>query len=375
MSLLARLHRSSAEPDATPHPAEPGPIGLDIGTTHLHLCQLRPREDRRYTIQAKYSQPFDGERQQLIEDPRRFRQLIRDVLRHKPFVGRRVCACVPAEQLRILPISYKAQSARPERDILEQVEQRLKRKASELVVDYLPLRQHSADDEHLVLASAVDREHVDSLLGLLDQAGLDPVALDIGPAAIKRLVSVLNQQQKGPAHALVVNTGSRKSYITFVSGRRLLLDQAVDFSSQALLDELSAELQLPPGKVLELIRQHGLDPRRAAMAGSAEIAATLREIVKPAFLRLNEEIQRVLLYTAAETRGQGLSRLDLLGSVARWPGAWQLLVDLLGLELPDPEEDFRHSFVDDDDHTEPWINQLSEMAIATGLALRGIDGE
>jgi len=349
-----------------------GPIGLDIAASSLGFCQLQSRPDGRYRVLAKYRIDFDGERQQLLEDQGRFRSLVQQALRSKPFGGRRVCASVPPDRLRILPISYRARVENPDQEILRLVEQRLKQPAEELVVDYLPLRRHPDDEEHVVLASAAERQYIDRLLKLLTSAGLEPVALDIGPAAIKRLVSTLNRGQDDRL-ALVVNTGHKNSFLTVVSGRRLLLDQAIGFSGGQLLDSLSESLRLPADKVLALIEANGLDPAGCATAEQADTAATLREIVKPDFLRLKDEIQRVLLYTAADTRGQPLSRLDLLGCVARWPGAWKLLMELLGLDLPVPDIDFRDIFIDDNDQTQPWANQLPEMAIATGLALRGID--
>ena len=62
-------------------------------------------------------------------------------------------------------------------------------------------------------------------------------------------------------------------------------------------------------------------PLFALAAAETDVSATLLEIVKPCYLDLIEEINRVLVFTASETHGVPVSRVCLLGSVAHWPGA------------------------------------------------------
>ena len=50
---------------------------------------------------------------------------------------------------------------------------------------------------------------------------------------------------------------------------------------------------------------------------------------------LIEEINRVLVFTASETHGVPVSRICLLGAVAHWPGAQQVLLSLLDFDAPD----------------------------------------
>ena len=102
------------------------------------------------------------------------------------------------------------------------------------------------------------------------------------------------------------------------------------------------------------------------------LVGTLSEILKPKFLKLVEEIKRVCLYAAAETRGGAVSRIYLLGSIARWPGSEQMLSALTGSDvekIPDPLALFPSA-------TEPThassISAAPEIVVATGSALRGM---
>jgi Tfp pilus assembly PilM family ATPase len=96
------------------------------------------------------------------------------------------------------------------------------------------------------------------------------------------------------------------------------------------------------------------------------------EIVKPIFVRMAEEINRALIYTTSQTRGQAVRRIYLLGSIARWHGMDQLLNSLVRLPvetIPNPLQTFYREGTPD-----KIINEQAkpELALATGLALRGM---
>ena len=92
-------------------------------------------------------------------------------------------------------------------------------------------------------------------------------------------------------------------------------------------------------------------------------------------MQLIEEINRVLVFTASETHGLPLTRVGLLGCIARWPGVQGLVLSLLDITMPDWQTDFYTVFRDADEHTQPWVDSLPELAVATGLALRGLQDD
>ena len=122
---------------------------------------------------------------------------------------------------------------------------------------------------------------------------------------------------------------------------------------------------------------HGLARQPLARAigaeADSEVSATLLEIVKPCFLDLINEINRVLVFTAAETHGVPVSRVCLLGGLAHWSGAQQALMSMLDLEQPDGQTEFNQVFRDENDNTRmSWEGMFSDISIAMGLALRGL---
>jgi Tfp pilus assembly PilM family ATPase len=124
----------------------------------------------------------------------------------------------------------------------------------------------------------------------------------------------------------------------------------------------------------DLMVRTGVRPSHDSVAATIDEAGlgdAVAEILKPQFLTLVDEIKRVCLYAAAETRGGAVSRMYLLGSLAHWPGADDLLSSLADIEVAkihDPLLAFREG-------EQPARNTAlsPELAVATGLALRGSD--
>lgn len=353
-----------------------GPIGVDIAANAIHLCQLRAYDDTRFEIVAHTSLPFEGARLDLIADSKRLIKTLRDGLRRHGFHGKRAVAAMPPDQVKFTPITYKAERAHAGAAVLRAVSSRIDGPLSDYTVDYLPVRSGLEQEESLALAAVARRDEVTSFLTSLETAGLRMQALDIGPAAIRRLMSVFYSGSDGGETMLVLNAGAERSYLSVISGRRLLFDQPVEFGEQILIDDLSRALDIPPAASRELVVEHGLEPSAKADAvidpEHPDIAGTLREIVKHRFIELVDEINRILVFTAAETRGQPIGRICVLGSIARWPGAEGLLRQLI--DIPDSPENkhIDEYFVRRGKSLDESAFSVPDMAVATGLALRGV---
>ncbi|MDJ0833731.1 MAG: pilus assembly protein PilM [Gammaproteobacteria bacterium] len=381
MSFLSRLrqnNQSSAKPDSKTRPSKPGLIGLDLGVHSLHLCQLKPEADNLYTIVAKSSIDYDGSRDELLENPKQFKRLLQQAVKGKKFKGRKVTAIMPPDDVKIMLLTYNAKIRDVEAEIVRMLRQRIEGNLDDYVIDYLPVRNNQSDDEHIVMASLARQDKVERFLNAMTYAGLEVHSLDIGPSALKRLIGALYTRDR-TSNVLTINIGEDTSYLTIVSGRRLLFDQQVSFGCNQLLKEISNTLDIPLEKARELVFLHGIDSGEGhwipdGLGGDKAVSATLLEIIKPAFRKLVEEINRMLVYTASETHGEPLSRVYLLGCIARWPGAQDLMMSFLDISPIPSQIEFYQIFLDDNEKTEPWANMLPEMAIATGLALRGIQG-
>ena len=373
MTILQKFRRQSAQPGKQ---AGPGLIGMDIDVGQIHLCQIRPRENGLYSILAKASIAYTGTRDELLADPKRLKSLLADILKEKNFRGRRVAALMPWNDVKIVLLTYKANIGDVDAEVVRMLGNRVEGAIDDYVVDYVPVRANPSDEEHMVVATVASRARVNTLLQALIGAGFEVDSLDIAPTALRRIVSALYTGAAAD-NVLLINCYRDESYLTVISGRRLLFNQSVSFGETKLLERITQELDITAESALSLVTNKGFQSQQLLSLAQdplePDVSATLREIVKPCFLELVDEINRVLVFTASETHGVPVSRVCLLGSIARWPGAQKLLLSLLDFDAPDGQIEFTQVFEDENDNTSmPWAGLFSEISIAMGLALRGL---
>ena len=355
-----------------------GPIGIDIALEAVHLVQLEASTSGRPSVRARASLDINGKRSELLEQPLQFRSLIKRALKEDCFAGKRAVLALPSRMFRTISINYKHAGSKEKEAaaVLHAMRDRLDGDLNNYILDYMPVRSRSKSDENLALVAVAEREPVISFLELARRAGLEVVALEVGPLAISRLAGAISEDNDS-ANVLVINAGRQASYLTLMSGNDLLFDQEVAVGEETLIRHISETLDMPEDMARHLVSQTGVRPGNGGDAVSDAIDEsglfnTLAEILKPQFLKIVEEVKRAFLYAASETRGRGVQRVYLIGSIARWPGSDQLLNSLTGSEvakIPDPLSVFRSGAKDEAGSAD---RGAPEIAVATGLALRGM---
>jgi type IV pilus assembly protein PilM len=354
-----------------------GFIGVECALHALHLVQLAVDHSGEISLHASASLPYTGTLDDLLAEPKRFRSLVREALRQDAFRGRAIVTTLPSSDVKIMPLSYTVtEGGSDDVSILKLLEERLDGELSDYVIDYLPVRPEQGMEERLAIVAVAPRERVIRYLELLRKSGLETQHLEIGPSAIRRLVSAMGERGEHQ-NVLAINFGRESSFMTVISGARLLFDQEVRFGENRLLDHVAKALDMETEPVRRLVAGNSLDPQVKGGAGEdgtidRETSVTLQEILKPDFLKLAEEINRTLIYAASQTRGEPIGRIYLLGSLARWRGVDALLNSLIRLEvqtIPNPLQVFCRTA-----GRQPVTVAMPspEIAIATGLAMNGL---
>ena len=348
-----------------------GEIGLELSLEELHMIQLR-RTGESIEVIAHACVPHGVDIIDLLGDPRKFAEIIKLGLKQGQFRGRNVVAAMPATHTRVMPISYQAsEKYGDDAAIGKLMQDRIGDDISEFVIDYMPVQTLYEGKQKLALVAICREETVVNFLELLRKSGLKVNALEIGPIAIRRLIAAL-QRVSEPQNTMVVNCGREKSFLTLLSDERLLADDEVDFGEEIVLKRVCDALDMSRTLAMDLVTRINLDPAAAEPdPEQARHADALREIIKPQLTRLVEEIQRGLMFAQSESRGVRDNQVYLLGSLARWPGAAQLLASLTDTTVatvPSPLTLFP-PLGKIDEHTID-VDSAPEFTIATGLALR-----
>jgi type IV pilus assembly protein PilM len=346
------------------------PIGLEFADERLNVVQLFAGHPPSITAHA--SVPYTVARAELLRSVTAARSIIKQALRAASFTGRKIVTVLPSSDVRILSLSYQLKAGdTDEQTIGRLVQERVASNLAELVIDYVPVRGESQGGERRALVFVSERRTVIGYLDLLRKTGLDVEALEVGPVAIRRLVSTLIDEKELPQNVLVINAGLDKTYLTIVSGQRLLLDQEVAFGEKALLEEVGATLDVTIDVARSIVFRHGVHPHEKARAHSQDVddtasMNTVLTILRPRFATLVREIDRAAMFASSETRGARVGRAFLTGSIARWPGADALLSSLVDIPVMIPKP------LPIAGEADSAMAPHPDLVVAAGLALRGL---
>lgn len=357
--------------------AKLGPVGVHFSEEHLHAVQLRQSANGQLSLRSWVSLPYPEMREELLSSPERLNLFVRQALRRGKFRGRKVVTAMAPEKLKISSLKYSADPRISDAEkIYRLMSERLDGDIGDYVLDYLPVRVHSSETERVALVATCKREDVLGYLEALAKARLQVEALEISPVAIKRLIGAMHIQNESD-NTMVINFGGKKSYLTIISGRRLMLDQEVNFGEKMLIEKIAGALDLSKALAAELALQQGLVAFGAEQEGadrtlSGAESSAIVEIVRPLFSQLVDEITRVCRYAASETQGGVIDQVYAIGSIARWPGAVELLSRAANIPVAEPLslETFLEVPTGRGDAQRSSIGP--ELAVATGLALRGL---
>jgi Tfp pilus assembly PilM family ATPase len=341
--------------------------------TELHLVQLQMDDDQRIRLRAQITLPYPRSRELMMSTPKLLRTLVQSALRSQPFKGRRVVSTLPADGTTIMPVTYKVNPGQSDDQAVAQVmTERIGSDINEYVLDYLPVRTEQRSDERLAIVAMAKRETVIEYLEILRLAGVVIERLEIGPVAIRRLIAAMGPEDKHE-NAIAINFGRQTSFLTVISGRRLLLDQTIAFGEDRFLADIVDALELPLETVQELVTTCVFFPAAESEAApdvDINTSRTLQSIVKPRLMQLAEELNRTLIYMASQTRGEAVNCIYLLGSMARWRGIGQLLNTMVQVSVqtvPSPMKVFSAQIPESEQ-----CPASPETAVATGLALGGL---
>ncbi|OGS95311.1 MAG: hypothetical protein A3H31_12755 [Gallionellales bacterium RIFCSPLOWO2_02_FULL_57_47] len=350
-------------------------IGLEMGPDRLNLVQMELVAGRP-VIRAIASLPYPCPREELLRHPQRLKSLLKQAYALQPFKGRHVVSCLPADQIKIITVSYRCGEGQADATaIVAELRERLKGELDGMVVDFMNLRHEESDTgQRNALVALAPRDKVMAYLGMLTGAGLEVDALDVGPAALARLVchagALDTPEFPRFPNVLLVNFGADSSFLTVIWGRRLMLDRAVEFSENRMFSCLKQALDMPEEMAIRLLYE-----KNATLSmenGSPdEVGRMVAEVLRPEIVPLLQEINKTLVYMASKTRGKSVDQIYLSGRAAGYPGILNSLREKLKVpvEILDPVAVFASK------HGHPHeegLGAAAGIALTTGLALRGV---
>ncbi len=362
------------------------PIALDIGAGGVKMLQLvASGSDLRVAASGRWDVP-----QAVPEEPgvnrERLIQEISSILREGRFKGRNVITSLSSSDLRINNIRlphlgpdemYEA--------ILDEARSRLKFPIEPDQLRYLDaggVREGTESREEIIVFAA-PQEVIDDHLRLLDDLGLQPMAIDAQPiASFRAFGRRLRRQSDEETVTVVVEVGVDSTRVLVARGRDVLFIKRIDIGgrtlTQATADQLGLSLDEAHDLRMRVMREFNRDfgPRPEGTDDEHDEMARLFWAVydgmRDKAIMLAREISLCLRYCSVTFRGLRPDRVFVTGGNAYDPAMLALFNEHTGVQC-EVGKPLQGIDLSDDQLRSDRRGALAEWAVCCGMALRGLE--
>ena len=357
--------------------SSPPLIGFDLGLEKLNMVQVSYISGKPI-ITCATSDYHNSSYSALLEQPELLQKLVKSTFKNNAFKGRKVVASVPQSIIKIIFLNFQCKVHDVESQaLLNALENRTRDNLTDYVIDYVSINPYSTEQvNRTALVAMAKYDAVENYLDLLASCGLTVDALEIGPIAIKRLISAITAPDNDQK-ILVINFGAKKSYLTVIWHNELLLDREIDFGMDNILQTIAKAFDTNIQTALDILHRYGLTEHMAEPVFDEDersIQKVLIDILNSSFLSLADEIKDVLIYVASETRGGAVEFIYLMGSLTRFSSVDQIIDRLISIPVKTINPFYGFQLNNKPDSFDD-LGPLSGVAVATGLSLRGNKNE
>ena len=343
-----------------------GPIGVDLSQSGFRMVQFKKNENG---VELHASAHIPEVNRQL-DSGRQLRSILKPVLKENNFIGNEIVTCLQPGDVKIMMLSYLRQTDKKDEElVVQRVAERIGDGIENYVIDYLMVRPEVKDgQERSVLAALADHGEVINYLEYLRKSGFSVKVLEIEPTAIRRLISAKHDNERD-VNLMSISMGYSQTYITVLSGRRLIYERDIGFGELQLIAALCKELDISEHEARTMLVRGGIDAASDEDENEQDIQVTdaFYSVLKPLFMELVEDVNRALLYAAAETRGLQVKHIYLTSQVATWDGVENFIKTLVEVPVSIlmPFEEFSGAEMFS-------VNSGPRGAAVTGMALYGL---
>lgn len=357
------------------------PIGLDIGHNSIKMIQLAVNGENisvhaaeEVRLDLDTSEDDDSRREVITET-------IRQMLAKGCFYGKNVISCLPSGELKITSLRLtEAESQKAEQVLKREVVQRYGLDPEKDAMDYIVagnVRQGDDIKSELVLF-ATENEFIKNHIEMIEQAGLQPVSIDIIPCALFRSFERSLRRQEDRENAVVfVDIGSCYTTIVFGRGGEICFVKQIKIGAGNFNREVAAKLGIT-GREAEVLRKELQAEAGNAGPDAHKIDAATRQGMVDAISKVAEELAKeislCLRYYSVTFRGKRVERAIFTGG-----GSYEkILLDIMKRQLTvaiEIAQPLRGCEIPKE-RVAPEVYRdrnglLCEWAIAVGLSLKG----
>ena len=334
-------------------------FGLDIGSTAIRLVELR-RGSTHPALVAYGALPVPENL--VLSDSKldhdKISELVRQVVRENRVEPKSVVVGLPANKVFATVITTpKLDNASLAKAIKYQAEQYIPMALNQVKLDWTVMDQSQDGKQYEVLLVAATNSVIEKYEGILEKAGLEPLALEANATAVARSLV-----PAGGSAAVLLDFGSLDSDISIVWNGAPRLIRSVSVGGLTLVRSVAQNLGLDEVQATQFTYKFGLT--------QSKLEGQVMKAIKPTLDNLVSEISKSAKYFNGRYPDVKLEKLVVTGATAALPELGPFLANSTGLPV-----EFGNAWLNvsyPSGLQEKLMGLSSEYAAAVGLAGRGM---
>lgn len=341
-------------------------IGLDIGSSSVKLVQLK--ETKKGVQLLNFSMaplPSEAIVDGALMNATAVVDTIQGMVSAQKLKTKEVAISLSGNSIIIKKIGLPAMTPEElDESIKWEAEQYIPYDVNEVHLDYQILQSRPEQGQMDVLLVAAKKDMVEEYVGLVREAGLDPMIVDVDAFTVQNCFEINYSWPPGET-VVLIDIGASTININVVSNGITSFTRDISMGGNQFTEEIQKQLNVSydEAEAYKLGGERGVD-------ADSVIPQEVERVIQSVSEAMSGEIHRSLdFYLATSSEGR-MSRIYLSGGTAKVPTLARTIEQRVGVpvEQLDP---FRNIQIDPKLFNLDYINEVRPLAaVAVGLALR-----
>ena len=342
-------------------------IGLDIGSSAVKAVELKASGKAfRVVAFAMEPLPADAIVDGAIIDAGAVADAVRRLFEgNKAFKSKDVCASLSGNAVIVKKITLPVMTQTElDESIYWEAEQYIPFDIQDVNLDYQILDPGTGPDSHgsmSVLLVAAKKEKIGDYVGVIAQAGRNPVVVDVDAFALQNAYEANYGLEPGRV-VVLLNAGASAINVNILQGDQSVFTRDISMGGNAYTEAVQKELDVPYDLAEELKKGTPVDG-----ATFEDARPVLRAVTESVLL----EIQKTFDFYKASAASDQINRIVVSGGASRVEDFRELLQQRFGTPV-DEFDPFRTVSWNPKTLGAASVDVAASAAVAVGLALRRV---
>ncbi len=339
------------------------PIGVDVGCRSVKLVQFNADRTGLIDVARADLPAIDLKSLSPEKYAEHVAAAIAKAREGKSFRGKEIVLGLSDRDMFLQNIRVaKCEGQELDRAVMQEAAGRIPYNVGETEIRYLEMADVRQGDATLreVVLMACHRPILERVLGVCPLTGLNPVAIDVEPAALVRsYASQCRRDADQQQRVLLLHIGYSSTAVVIAKGGEALFVKYLEIGGKNFDESVAKHLSMDLHDAASFRRTNS---DRRGDAHDPEISASIAEGMRPVIEKITNELSMCIRYHSVTFRGQPLVKL-LLGGGEATPALLEAFGKRLSLkgELSEPLRHFT---------TPTQLGRKGQWDVAVGLALR-----